>query len=90
LSAYSLAYSNCSLKVLCVGQNPSDYKHIDDVSRSGDWLGCDFVGEVLELGSIVPKDEIRKGEIRGGFMRGGIGKKGAFAEQVITLSFVTQ
>ena len=45
--------------------------------------GCDFVGEVVELGSLVPPNRVRRGEIRWGFMRGGyVEGKGAFAEYV--------
>jgi len=72
------------LKVLCAGQNPTDYKHADSLSKPGDYLGCDFVGEVVELGSDVPRDQVKTGEIRWNFTRGGVGKKGAFAEYITT------
>ncbi|KAF8582081.1 NAD(P)-binding protein [Ramaria rubella] len=72
------------LKIICAGQNPTDYKHVDTISKRGDWIGCDFVGEVVELGSSVPPDEVRKGEIRWSFTRGGQGQKGAFAEYITT------
>ena len=53
------------------------------MSKPGMISGCDFVGEVVELGSLVPPNRVRKGEIRWGFMRGGFFEgKGAFAEYV--------
>lgn len=61
--------------------NPTDYKHVDyELAKPGDYLGCDYVGEVVDIGSAVPKDQVKKGEIRWNFTRGGQGKKGAFAE----------
>ena len=53
------------------------------ISKPGMISGCDFVGEVVELGSLVPPNRVHKGEIRWGFMRGGfVEGKGAFAEYV--------
>lgn len=80
-SALAELYYGChSLKVLSVGLNPTDYKHVDTLSKPGTWLGCDFVGEVVELGPAVPNDQVKKGEIRWSFIRGGVSKKGAFSE----------
>ena len=46
-------------------------------------MGCDFVGEVVELGADVPQDKVKKGETRWGFCRGGTNpERGAFAEYV--------
>jgi len=71
------------LRVLAVGQNPTDWKHVERISKPGMISGCDFVGEVVELGSTVPPNRVRKGEVRWGFMRGGfVEGKGAFAEYV--------
>ena len=81
--ADSWLVSDDSLKVLCAGQNPADYMGVEGIAKPGDWVGCDFVGEVVELGSAVPKDQVKKGEVRWGFIRGAVGKKGAFSEQVI-------
>ena len=54
--------------------------HVDYLSNPSDWIGTDFVGEVVELGSAVPQDQVKKGELRWNFCRGGMGHKGAFAE----------
>ncbi|KAF8527063.1 hypothetical protein JB92DRAFT_2699590, partial [Gautieria morchelliformis] len=51
------------LKVISVGQNPTDYKHVDLYSKPGDWVGCDFVGEVVQLGDDVPEDQVMMGEV---------------------------
>jgi len=69
-----------SLKIVSVGANPSDHMHIDASSKPGDWLGTDFVGQVVELGLDVPKDKVKIGELRWNYCRGGLGGKGAFAE----------
>lgn len=54
------------------------------MTQVGSISGCDFVGEVIELGSEVPPDQVKKGEIRWGFVRGGADPhRGAFAELVI-------
>lgn len=51
------------------------------VSKPGDIIGCDFVGEVVELGADVPKDEVKVGELRWGSQRGGVSPtEGSFAE----------
>ncbi|KAF8509905.1 hypothetical protein JB92DRAFT_2943277 [Gautieria morchelliformis] len=72
------------LKIICAGANPSDYMHVDDHSTPGDWLGTDFVGEVVELGPAVPKDRVKLGEIRWNFCRGGVNDKGAYADYITT------
>ncbi|CAD6588254.1 MAG: hypothetical protein CYPHOPRED_004324 [Cyphobasidiales sp. Tagirdzhanova-0007] len=71
------------LKVVAVGLNPTDWKHVATLSRPGDVSGCDFVGTVQKSGSAVPAD--LKGQLRSGFVRGGTRKdNGAFAEYVRT------
>ncbi|KIJ34626.1 hypothetical protein M422DRAFT_263178 [Sphaerobolus stellatus SS14] len=72
------------LKIISAGANPSDHMHIDTVGQAGDWLGTDFVGKVVELGSAVPQAEVKIGEIRWNYCRGGIGEKGAFADYITT------
>ena len=68
------------LKIICVGANPSDHMQIDAGGQQGDWVGTDFVGEVVELGSAVPRDQVEIGQLRWNYCRGGFGEKGAFAE----------
>ena len=51
------------------------------IAKPGDRSGCDFVGQVVEIGSEVPTDQVKHAELRWGFMRGGISPdKGAFSE----------
>jgi len=71
------------LKTRAVGLNPTDWKHLQGLSKPGAILGCDFVGEVVKIGDAVPPGEVNEGEVRWGFMRGGwSNEKGAFAEYV--------
>ncbi|KAF8582064.1 GroES-like protein [Ramaria rubella] len=72
------------LKIICAGANPSDHMHVDVLSTRGDWIGTDFVGQVVEIGSAVPHDQVKKGEMRWNFCRGGLGHKGAFADYITT------
>lgn len=60
----------------------SDWKHVAFKLADVDAItGCDFVGQVVEIGSEVPQDV--KGSIRLGFVRGGKNTtNGAFAEYV--------
>jgi len=75
------------LKVIAVGQNPTDWKHAKYISKPGWIVGCDFVGEVVSVGEKVPyfdsiphgeqiaptkdKDVVVRGQVRWGFVRGG-------------------
>lgn len=79
-SASELGPKEVLFKVLAVGQNPTDWKHVAFKLGEPDCIsGCDYVGQALELGSDVPKDV--KGTIRFGFVRGGKSKTiGAFSE----------
>lgn len=38
------------VKVRAVALNPTDFKHIDIVSPPGSIIGCDYAGEVVEIG----------------------------------------
>jgi len=68
-------------KVVAVGQNPTDWKHVAFLSEPGTISGCDFVGVATELGPDVPQET--KGQLRAGFVRGGMSKEnGSFAEYV--------
>jgi len=66
---------------MCAGLNPTDYKHLDyNMAKPGVYVGCDYVGEVVDMGSAVPDTRVKRGEMRWNFTRGCQGKKGAFAE----------
>ncbi|KAI3343199.1 GroES-like protein [Ustulina deusta] len=74
------------VKVRAVGINPTDWKSIDeaDSSRFGSRSGCDFAGEVVEVGPGVTKD-IKKGDRSCGFVFGAswhAPDNGAFGEYV--------
>jgi len=73
------------LKVVAVGQNPTDWKHAATMTQPGLIMGCDFVGTVESWGAEVPhvaksdpppkpskdEDAVQKGQLRYGFVRGG-------------------
>ncbi|KAI0452714.1 GroES-like protein [Xylaria acuta] len=74
------------VKVRAVGINPTDWKSIDsaEADRFGARSGCDYAGEVVEVGPGVTKD-IKKGDRSSGFVFGGSWKapeNGAFGEYV--------
>lgn len=62
--------------------DPTDWKHVAfKLADVNSILGCDFVGEAIDIGSDVPKDV--KGTVRFGFVRGGKSQtNGAFAEYI--------
>jgi len=58
------------VKVLAVGVNPTDWKHVDyNLADMGSRLGCDYVGIVEEIGRSVTR--FQKGDQIGGFVHGG-------------------
>jgi NADPH:quinone reductase-like Zn-dependent oxidoreductase len=59
------------VKVRAVGLNPTDWKSIDgdDPSRFGSRSGCDYAGEVVEVGPGVTKD-FKKGDRISGWVFG--------------------
>ncbi|TGJ84293.1 hypothetical protein E0Z10_g4471 [Xylaria hypoxylon] len=74
------------VKVRAVGLNPTDWKSLDNASPGhfGARSGCDYAGEVVEVGPGVTRD-IKKGDRRSGFVFGAnpdIHDNGAFGEYV--------
>ncbi|KAI0523765.1 GroES-like protein [Xylaria bambusicola] len=74
------------VKVHAVGVNPTDWKsvHGAEPSRFGSRLGCDFAGEVVEVGPGLTKN-IKKGDRSAGFVFGAsvhAPDNGAFGEYV--------
>ncbi|MCJ1434193.1 hypothetical protein MMC27_003560 [Xylographa pallens] len=66
LEARDIPVPGCSpnailVKVHSVALNPSDYKMPDLVRTSGLLAGCDFAGEIVEVGSEVQRVEQRPG-----------------------------
>ncbi|GAP83347.2 putative toxD protein [Rosellinia necatrix] len=75
------------VKVRAVGVNPTDWKSIDsaDAGRIGSRSGCDYAGEVVEVGPGVTQD-IKKGDRSSGFVFGASWStpdNGAFGEYVV-------
>ncbi|KAK7700086.1 Zinc-binding oxidoreductase alcohol dehydrogenase [Botryosphaeria dothidea] len=70
------------VKVRATAINPIDYKFIDFISPAGSLTGCDFSGEVVEVGADAP-GSWRVGDRVAGFVQGGVSNDyGAFADYV--------
>lgn len=68
------------VKVRAVGLNPSDFKHIDVISPKGCIVGCDYAGEVVEVGKTAAASW-KVGDRVAGVVHGGLYRdRGAFAE----------
>lgn len=74
------------IKVSHVAQNPTDWKHVEfGFSKPGSIVGCDFAGEVVEVGSEVTS--LSKNDLVAGCVHGGLDKEqgipGAYSEYVV-------
>lgn len=68
------------VKVKFVALNPTDYKHLDILSPPGSISGCDYAGEVVEVGA-SSSNAWKIGERVAGVVHGGLyPDRGAFAE----------
>lgn len=68
------------IKVRAVALNATDYKHIDAISPPGCIVGCDFVGEVSEVGP-NPAKPWKVGDRVAGAVHGGLyPDRGSYAE----------
>lgn len=68
------------VKVNVVGLNPTDFMHIDFMAPSNRIIGCDYAGEVVEVGNEAPGGW-RRGDRVAGVVHGGMyHDRGAFAE----------
>ncbi|CAF1473146.1 unnamed protein product [Rotaria sp. Silwood1] len=75
------------IKVTHVAQNPTDWKHVHfGFAKPGSIIGCDFAGEVVEVGKEAT-GSYKKGEHVAGCVHGGLdaalGIRGAFSEYVV-------
>lgn len=74
------------VKTIAVALNPTDWKHIGfAVSNPPVTVGCDFAGEVLEIGPAVTKS-FKKGDRVAGFVHGSNvvqPEDGAFGEYLV-------
>ncbi|KAJ2971976.1 hypothetical protein NUW58_g9284 [Xylaria curta] len=87
-----LADDRILIKVRAVGINPTDWKSIDsaEANRFGSRSGCDYAGEVVEVGPGVKKN-IKKGDRSSGFVFGAswyFPDSGAFSEYVVAKEHV--
>lgn len=68
------------VKVHVVGLNPTDFKHIDIISPPNSICGCDYAGEVVEVGKSA-KGGWKVGDRVAGCVHGGLySDRGSFAE----------
>jgi NADPH:quinone reductase-like Zn-dependent oxidoreductase len=67
------------VRVRAAGQNPTDWKHVKFIAAPGTVVGCDFAGEVVEVGANV--ESIKVGDRLAGCVHGSDGAGyGSFAE----------
>ncbi|KAI9146722.1 Trans-enoyl reductase FSL5 [Paramyrothecium foliicola] len=72
------------VKVRAVALNPTDFKHIDAISPPGSIIGCDYAGEVVQVGANATK-LWQVGDRVAGAVHGGLfPDRGAFAEYLKT------
>ena len=79
------------VKTRAVALNPTDWKHLDFLSDVGCLLGCDWAGEVLEVGHSC-KDRFAVGHRVCGMTHGGNNTHraaGAFAQYIIVAGSMT-
>ncbi|KAG9015064.1 hypothetical protein FRB90_004943 [Tulasnella sp. 427] len=62
------------VKVVAVTTNPTDWKHATRALKPGDALGCDFAGDVVQVGEDVKN--VKVGDAVAGFIRGGYDESG--------------
>lgn len=73
------------VKVVSVGLNPTDWKHVKFLAGPGALVGCDYAGIVEEVGSAVTK-EFKKGDRVCGITHGSNDSNhedGCFAEYIV-------
>jgi len=72
------------VKIVTLGQNPTDEKHAAGVGKENTIIGCDAAGTIAKLGSSVPSSSnLKEGTRVVFFTRGGKQENhGAFAEYV--------
>jgi len=81
------------VKVVAVALNPTDFKHVYNYAQlKGDSsLGCDFAGDIVEMGKNAENMGFKVGDPVAGFIRGGIpdSANGTFQQYVKTLPELT-
>ncbi|KAF9510973.1 hypothetical protein BS47DRAFT_1471976 [Hydnum rufescens UP504] len=55
------------VKIKATTLNPTDWKHIDYMLKPGDSIGCDFAGDIVELGSEAQDKGFKVGDPVSGF-----------------------
>jgi len=75
------------VRVKAVSLNPTDWKHVDNLLKPGQSIGCDFAGDIAAIGDNAQDKGWSIGDTVGGFVRGGFvaSDNGAFQEYVATL-----
>jgi NADPH:quinone reductase-like Zn-dependent oxidoreductase len=71
------------IKVKAIALNPTDWKHANALNP-GSSIGCDFAGEIVQLGKNAENKSFKVGDAVSGFVRGGAHDKdnAAFQEYV--------
>ncbi|CAH0044396.1 unnamed protein product [Clonostachys solani] len=72
------------VKVRAVALNPTDFKHIDAIAWPGTIIGCDFAGEVVEVGANATGSWSVGDRVAGAVHGGLYPDRGSFAEYLKT------
>ncbi|KAF9510972.1 hypothetical protein BS47DRAFT_1383704 [Hydnum rufescens UP504] len=74
------------VKIKAITLNPTDWKHVDLILKPGDSIGCDFAGDIVELGSEAKDKGFKVGDAVSGVIRGGFHHPdiGVFQEYLVT------
>lgn len=74
------------IKVYAVAFNPTDYSHVHGMSPPNSTVGCDFAGEIVEIGERV-REPFALGDRVFGFVNGASSDldSGAFVEYLVSL-----
>lgn len=82
----SISAGEVLVRVKAVTLNPTDWKHVERILKPGDSIGCDFAGEIVEVGADAKEKGFKIGDSVAGFVRAGVDENnGAFQEYVKTL-----
>jgi len=74
------------VRVRAIAINPTDWKHTKWLTKAATYIGCDFAGEVVQVGP-NPKTNIKVGDKVASSVRGGVSRdRGAFSEYAKTFA----
>ncbi|KAI0692545.1 zinc-binding oxidoreductase ToxD [Cytidiella melzeri] len=83
----AVADNEVLVRVIAIAQNPTDWKHVEHMTKPGSICGCEFVGHVVQVGKDVSRFVV--GDLVTGLNHGSaFPDRGAFAEYVCAIADV--